>query len=106
MNILLVAPMPPQPQATGAIPMVLYAQLTGLMAHHTMTLVTVAGPDRSEWAALDRLQVMGVDVQAMSRSEPHGLARWQRRWRWASTWLKGKIPWRTIWFWSQPCSTF
>ena len=99
MNILLVAPMPPQPQATGAIPLVLYAQLTGLMAHHAVTLVTAAGPDRSEWAALDRLQIMGVDVQAVRRSEPHGLARWQRRWRWASTWLKGKVPWRTIWFW-------
>jgi polysaccharide biosynthesis protein PslH len=99
MNILLVAPMPPQPQATGAIPLVLYAQLTGLMARHAVTLVTVAGPDRSEWAALDRLQTMGVDVQAVRRSEPHGLARWQRRWRWASTWLKGKYPWRTIWFW-------
>jgi glycosyltransferase involved in cell wall biosynthesis len=99
MNILLVAPMPPQPQATGAIPLVLYAQLTGLMARHSVTLVTVAGPDQSEWAALDRLQMMGVDVQAVRRSEPHGLARWQRRWRWASTWLKGKIPWRTIWFW-------
>ena len=63
MNILLVAPMPPQPQAPGAIPLVLYAQLTGLMAHHAVTLVTVAGPDRSEWAALDRLQIMGVDVR-------------------------------------------
>ena len=99
MNILLVAPMPPQPQATGAIPLVLYAQLTGLMSRHTVTLVTVAGPDRSEWAALDRLQIMGVDIQAVRRSEPRGLARWQRRWRWASTWLKGKVPWRTIWFW-------
>ena len=99
MNILLVAPMPPQPQAPGAIPLVLYAQLIGLKSRHALTLVTVAGPDRSEWAALDRLQVMGVDVQAVRRSEPHGLARWQRRWRWASTWLKGNVPWRTIWFW-------
>ncbi len=99
MKILLVAPMPPQPQAPGAIPLVLYAELIGLMARHDVTLVTVAGPDRSEWAALDRLQAMGVDVQAVRRSEPTGLAHWRRRWRWASTWLRGKIPWRTIWFW-------
>lgn len=99
MNILLVAPMPPQPQAPGAIPLVLYAELIGLMSRHDITLVTVAGPDRSEWAALDHLQAMGVEIQAVRRSEPRGLAHWQRRWRWASTWLKGKIPWRTIWFW-------
>lgn len=99
MKILLVAPMPPQPQAPGAIPLVLYAQLTGLMERHEVTLVTVAGPDPSEWEALDRLQAMGVDVQAIRRSEPHGISRWHRRWRWASSWLKGKIPWRTIWFW-------
>ncbi len=99
MKILLVAPMPPQPQAPGAIPLVLHAELIGLMSRHGVTLVTVAGPDRSEWAALDHLQAMGVDVQAVRRSEPRGLAHWRRRWRWASTWLKGKIPWRTIWFW-------
>jgi glycosyltransferase involved in cell wall biosynthesis len=99
MRILLVTPMPPQRQAPGAIPLVLYAQLTGLRARHSITLVTVAGPDSSEWAALDRLSTMGLDVQAVRRSEPHGLARWRRRWRWASTWLQGKSPWRTIWFW-------
>jgi glycosyltransferase involved in cell wall biosynthesis len=99
MKILLVSPMPPQPQAPGAIPLVLYAELVGLMFHHDITLVTVAGPDQSEWAALDHLQTMGVEVQAIRRSEPRGLAHWRRRWRWASTWLKGKIPWRTIWFW-------
>ena len=99
MKILLVAPMPPQPQAPGAIPLVLYAELIGLMSRHDVSLVTVAGPDRSEWAALDHLQAMGVDVQAVRRSEPRGLAHWRRRWRWSSTWIKGKIPWRTIWFW-------
>ncbi len=99
MRILIVAPMPPQPQATGAIPLVLHAQLTGLMPHHAVTLVTVAGPDPAEWAALDRLQVMGVDVQAVRRSEPRGFPRWQRRWKWISKWLQGRWPWRTIWFW-------
>jgi glycosyltransferase involved in cell wall biosynthesis len=99
MNILLVAPMPPQSEAPGAIPLVLYAELLGLMPRHTITLVTVAGPDPNEWAALDHLQSIGIDVQAVRRSEPSGFARWQRRWRWAGTWLRGKYPWRTIWFW-------
>ncbi len=99
MRILLVTPMPPQPQAPGAIPLVLHAELTGLIAHHTITLVTVAGPDPMEWAALDQLQARGIEVHAVRRSEPYGLRRWQRRWRWASTWLKGQYPWRTIWFW-------
>ncbi len=99
MRILLVTPMPPQAQAPGAIPLVLHAQLTGLLPHHAITLVTVAGPDLSEWAALDRLKAMGIDVQAVRRLEPHGWPRWQRRWRWASTWLRGQYPWRTIWFW-------
>ncbi len=99
MNILLVAPMPPQPEAPGAIPLVLHAELTGLMARHDVTLVTVAGPDQAEWRALDRLQSMGVKVQAVRRSQPAGLERWRRGLRWAVTWLKGKIPWRTIWFW-------
>ena len=99
MRILLVTPMPPQPEAPGAIPLVLYAELIGLLAQHTITLVTVAGPDPAEWAAVDHLQTLGVDVQAVRRSEPRGFPRWQRRWRWATQWLQGRWPWRTIWFW-------
>ena len=32
MKILMVTPMPPQPQAPGAIPLVLHAELAGLIA--------------------------------------------------------------------------
>src|SRR5512147_1972097 len=99
MRILLVSPMPPQPEAPSAIPLVLYAELIGLMARHSITLVTVAGPDPAEWAAVDHLQSMGVDVHAVRRTTPRGLPRWQRRWRWATKWLRGRWPWRTIWFW-------
>ncbi len=99
MNILIACPMPPQPEAPGAIPLVLHAELAGLMAHHSITLVTVAGPDPAEWAAVDRLQAMGVDVHAVRRTNPRGWHRWQRRWRWATKWLQGRWPWRTIWFW-------
>ncbi len=99
MRILLVTPMPPQPEAPGAIPLVLYAELIGLMAQHSITLVTVAGPDPAEWAAVDHLQTMGVDVHAVRRTQPQGWQRWQRRWRWATKWLQGRWPWRTIWFW-------
>ena len=38
-------------------------------------------------------------MQVVRRAEPRGLPRWQRRWRWASKWLQGQWPWRTIWFW-------
>lgn len=99
MRILLVTPMPPQPEAPGAIPLVLYAELIGLMAHHSITLVTVAGPDPAEWAAVDCLQAMGINVQAVRRTDPRGWHRWRRRWRWATKWLQGRWPWRTIWFW-------
>jgi glycosyltransferase involved in cell wall biosynthesis len=99
MRILLVSPMPPQPEATGAIPLVLYAELLGLRACHSITLVTVAGPDPAEWAAVADLQARGIEVQAVRRTDPHGLSRWRRRWRWAVKWLQGRWPWRTVWFW-------
>ncbi len=99
MRILLVTPMPPQPEAPGAIPLVLYAELIGLLPRHSITLVTVAGPDPAEWAAVDRLQAMEIDVHAVRRTNPRGLPRWRRRWRWATKWLQGRWPWRTIWFW-------
>jgi len=105
MNILIATPMPPQPEATGAIPLVLYAELVGLMARHSITLVTVAGPDPAEWAAVDRLKAQGIQVLAVKRTNPHGLQRWRRRWRWGIKWLEGRWPWRTIWFWEPEVQT-
>lgn len=99
MKILLVAPMPPRPNAPGAIPLVLHALLTGLQAHHTITLVTVAGSEPGECEALEQLAAQGIEVHAVRRSALAGWQRWQRRWRLGSTWLQGRYPWRTIWFW-------
>ena len=91
--------MVPQTEAPGAIPINLHAELTGLAAHHKITLVTIAGPDPQEWEAACRLRELGIQVHAIRRVEPRGWARWQRRWRFASTWLRGAYPFRTIWFW-------
>lgn len=99
MKILIVTPIPPQPQPTNAVPLVAYGLLTELQARHSVTLVTVAEQDPAEWAALTALQARGIEVHAVRRTEPQGLARWQRRWRFASSWLAGRYPWRTIWFW-------
>lgn len=99
MKILMVAPMPPRPQAPGAIPLVLHAQISGLVERHQVTLATVAGPEPAEWEALDRVRELGVEVQAIRRVEPSGWARWRRRWRFAGAWLGGLYPWRTIWYW-------
>lgn len=99
MKILLVTPMPPQPQAPGAIPMVLYAQLTGLLArHHQVTLLTLSGDDPTDADAIARLKSDGIRVEAAYRVARRGLPRWQRRWWLASGWLGGKYPWRTLWF--------
>jgi len=99
MKILMVTPMPPQLQAPGAIPLVLHAELTGLMPHHQITLVTVAGLEPGEQEAIDKFVAAGLDVHAFRRTQLKGWQKWQRRWRLAHTWLRGKVPWRTVWFW-------
>jgi polysaccharide biosynthesis protein PslH len=99
LKILMVTPMPPQPQATGAIPVVLHAQLTGLQKRHHVTLVTVAGQEPGEKQAVQDLRENGIDVHAVVRQDLSGWRRWQRRWRMGSTWLTRQIPWRSIWFW-------
>jgi polysaccharide biosynthesis protein PslH len=99
MRILLVTPMLPQRQASGAIPVLLHAELTGLVARHEVTLVTVVGPEAEEKEAVGALHDMGVSLRAVQIKGPAGWARWQRRWRLATTWLQGSYPWRTIWFW-------
>jgi glycosyltransferase involved in cell wall biosynthesis len=98
LKVLLVAPMPPQAQAPGAIPMVLHAQLSALSVQHQVTIVTLAGPDPAEHAAVSVLRVAGFEVLAACRREPHGWPRLQRAARWITAWLRGRDPWRTIWF--------
>ncbi len=93
--------MVPSRHAPGAIPVLLYAELTGLVRRHKVTLVTLVEAEAEESAALRDLRDMGVVVHAVRRREPVGWARWQRRWRLATMWLRGRYPWRTIWFWDQ-----
>lgn len=69
------------------------------MAKHDVTLVTVAGFEPGEQAAVDALAKQGVDIHAVRRAKPKGWQRWQRRWNLASRWLGHKTPWRTVWFW-------
>ncbi len=97
MKVLMVTPMPPDAQAPGAMPRVFQAQLTALLERHTVTVITVAGPDAHERQAVERLRAAGVEVRAVVRTEPQGRDRWARRWRLGSGWLRG-YPWRTVWF--------
>ena len=79
MRILLVTPMPPQADAHGAIPLVLHAQLAGLLARgHEVTLVTAATGEPGEAAAIERLRGEGIDLHVAVRStDVEG--RWRRR---------------------------
>jgi glycosyltransferase involved in cell wall biosynthesis len=97
MRILVVSPMPPQPRGAGAIPVVLHAQVSGLARRHDVTVATVAGPDAGELAAVERLPREGIETHYVLRVLPRGIRRW-RRGRLAGAWLRGRLPWRTIWF--------
>jgi hypothetical protein len=97
-RILLLTPMPPDRDGVGAIPALLHAQLTGLVARHEVSLVCVAGPDPREIDAVERLRSAGFDVHPVLRTNAGGLARWRRRGRFAYGWLVLRRPWRTVWF--------
>jgi polysaccharide biosynthesis protein PslH len=99
MRILMVTPMPPQTQATNAVALVTRGLLMGLRPRHEVTLVTVAGPEPAEHAAVQALRAAGLEVHAACRSEPLGPARWKRRWRLARGLLGGTLPFRTVWYW-------
>ena len=99
MKILLLTPMPPDRTAPSAIQTLLHAQLRGLATHHDVVVVTIAGPDEQELAAVDRLVDEGFEVHAARRAAPVGVARWSRRARLIATWLRRTWPWRTVWFW-------
>src|SRR5919109_1050031 len=100
MRILVVAPMLPQREGPGAIPVLLYAQLVGLGDRHEVTLVAGLGDEPGEEEAAAQLaQVDLVDLHIVDRRRPaSGLRRWRRRWRLAATWMRGRWPWRTVWF--------
>ncbi|HEU4600171.1 MAG TPA: glycosyltransferase family 4 protein [Solirubrobacterales bacterium] len=98
MKVLLVAPVPPQADGAGAIPVLLQAELSGLQQAHEVTLVTAVGDEDGEAEAVARL---GNEVElhvADRRRPPPGLARHRRQLRLAATWARGRWPWRTVWF--------
>ena len=98
LRILVVAPMPPDPGGRGAIPIVLDAELAGLARRHDVTLVAVADSEDAGSAAARRLRAAGIDPHVVARPAPAGRTRLRRRLRMAGTWLRGRLPWRTIWF--------
>jgi glycosyltransferase involved in cell wall biosynthesis len=89
--------MPPRPEARGAIPIVLHAELAALRERHDVTLVTVAGDEPGELEAVSVLAGSGVDVHMVDRTRASA-ARRRRRFQLASTWARGRYPWRTAWF--------
>jgi polysaccharide biosynthesis protein PslH len=98
MRILLLTPMPPRPEAPGAIPLVLHAELAALRERHDVTLVTVAGDEPGELEAVTEVAASGIEVHVVDRRRTSAAMRWRRRWQLSSTWARGRYPWRTVWF--------
>jgi glycosyltransferase involved in cell wall biosynthesis len=98
-RILLLTPVLPDADAPWAIPVLLHAQVVGLLEHHDVTVVTSIGDEKGEERAACGLRRDGVDLQiADRRRPPPGTRRMVRQLRLARTWLKGSWPWRTVWF--------
>jgi glycosyltransferase involved in cell wall biosynthesis len=98
MRILIVAPMPPDPDGAGAIPILLHAQLSGLRERNEVTLVTAIGDEPGEAESAARLADDGFDAHFADRRQPAtAVARWRRRLRLVRAWLGG-TPWRAAWF--------
>jgi glycosyltransferase involved in cell wall biosynthesis len=97
MRILLATPTPPAPAAPSAVPVVVWAQLAALSAHHQVTVVTVAGPDPRELDALERLRAAGFDVHAVERRDASTVDRAARWLRNASRWAVMRRPMYVVW---------
>lgn len=98
MKVLLVAPVAPDANGSGAIPVLLAAELLGLRELHEVTLVTAIGDEPGEAEAVARLRD-GHDVHiADRRRPPAGIRRLRRQARMAGRWARGGWPWRTVWF--------
>jgi glycosyltransferase involved in cell wall biosynthesis len=92
MRLLLVTLMPPQAEASGAIPALLHAQLAGLRARHEVTLVTLAA-EGEQRAAVEALRRSGLDVHT-APPPVGGIARLAL----AGRWICGRAPRRAVWF--------
>lgn len=97
MRILMIAPMPPQPQPSNGVPLVTLALLHGLSQHHDVTLATLAGPDVAEHQAVQQLTNEGFRVHAVLRHA--GQQRVQIGLRMAGSVLGGTEPLRSGWYW-------
>ena len=98
MRILLVVPVPPQAGGGGAIPVLLEAELRGLRQRHEVTLVTALGDEPGEEEAVAKLREEGEVHVADRRRPPAGSARRRRQLRMAGAWVRGRWPWRTVWY--------
>lgn len=99
MKILMATPTPPYTQPTNSVPLVTHCQLVGLVDRHEVTLVTGAGHDPTDQAAVAELQKMGIELHVAWRPTVDGVRRWQRRGRLVKFWLGGRYPFRTVWYW-------
>jgi glycosyltransferase involved in cell wall biosynthesis len=70
-----------------------------LSCWHEVHVITIAGPDPRELAAVASLAATGIQVHVAWRTEPEGLDRWRRRRRFAWQWIGRGWPFRTVWFW-------
>jgi glycosyltransferase involved in cell wall biosynthesis len=90
--------MPPQAAGSGAIPVLLDAQIAGLRERNEVTLVSAVGEEAGEAEAARRLRDSGLDAHFADRRQPGAPGqRWRRRARMASAWAGGN-PWRAVWF--------
>jgi len=76
----------------------MYAQWQALLARHTVTLITFAGPEDADLAALAELRASGAEVCSIWRAAPYGLGRWRRRVWLARGYLRGDRPMRALEF--------
>lgn len=98
MRVLFVTPSPPSPAAHTAVPIVAWAQLEAMRQRHEITLLTTAGPDYTEWNAVEQLRDSGLDVRAQRRTDGGArdrIARWIRN---AGRWLTTDRPMYTLWY--------
>ena len=100
MRILLVTPMVPARAGNGAIPVLLHAELVGLLERgHEVALVTAAGDEPGEADAVRALPSEDLTACVVDRRQPATVrGRQRRRARLASTWVRRDWPWRTVWF--------
>ena len=101
MRILVLSSMLPRREGSGAIPVLLFAELLGLSERHELTLVTSIGDEPGEAEAAAELDNSGfeLDLHVVDRRRPPPGRRRRRRQReLAARWLRSGWPWRTVWF--------